>query len=72
MNDQNGGSPQSYQGRVRNERYDLNDNMKRLRAFLDHTPAAVVLSDAERDRMERQYAHMAGYLAVLDERIAAF
>jgi hypothetical protein len=60
-----------YQERVIAERTELQVRYTRLTAFFDSMLYAT-LPIAEKDRLQRQSAVMMAYLAILDERIAAF
>lgn len=62
---------QPHQQRVVEERQALNVKHVALIAF-GTTPLFQKIDAAERDRLTRQEAVMRQYLAILDERIAAF
>jgi hypothetical protein len=62
----------SYQVRVIAERDRLADDLEKLNAFIASPSFRDGVGQAERDRLVRQSTHMAFYLDVLDERIAAF
>lgn len=57
--------------RVVVEREQLVLKLDKLRAYVQ-TMAFMALSEAERSRLRNQERFMAGYAAMLDERIAAF
>jgi hypothetical protein len=60
-----------YRQRVRDEKAQLDDRMKKLGDFFT-TAQFARLDSAERDRMARQGLAMDAYSRVLQERIAAF
>lgn len=60
-----------HQERVIAEKTDLDDKLSKLLAFFQ-TPVFASLPEAERSRLRNQARFMDGYLAVLEERIAAF
>lgn len=60
-----------YQQRVVTERDELAEKFKKLTAFFN-TPTFAALPTPERDRLGVQVHYMGGYLAVLNDRIAAF
>lgn len=60
-----------FQQRVVQEKQELDDKLTSLTKFMDGT-IFEDLPAAEQDRMERQFAAMTDYSAVLGERIAAF
>lgn len=53
------------------EREALNLRFTKLTAFIWASDFTTRVSEAEQGRLLRQAQHMASYLAVLDERIAA-
>lgn len=63
---------QPHQQRVVDEKADLDDRRQKLQAFLLADPRAVAMDEAEKSRMERQYAAMSLYSDVLAERIDAW
>jgi hypothetical protein len=62
---------QPYQERVVAERDELHEKIEKLAIFLD-TPTYQNLPQPEQQRLLQQLVHMNDYLAVLDERTAAF
>lgn len=62
---------QPHELRVIAEREDLAARLERLQTCMA-TPAFTNLDAAEQFRQVRQHTHMTGYLAALDDRIAAF
>jgi len=60
-----------YQIRVVNERTDLCDKIKKLKAFVC-SQEFFKLSTEDRERLDRQLGLMVKYEAVLTERIEAF
>lgn len=60
-----------YQERVVKERDELSERTVKLQAFIGG-PSWEGVNAEERNRLERQLRAMTAYLAVLDERIAAF
>ena len=61
---------QPHQQRVVDEHRDLTEKLNKLRAFFD-TPIFLGLAEAEQSRLRNQARFMAGYAAVLEERIVA-
>lgn len=62
---------QPHQLRVIAEREYLAALLERLQAWMS-TPEFTGIDPAEQFRQVRQHTHMTGYLAALDDRIAAF
>ena len=62
---------QPHQQRVKDETQELSNRLSKLYAFFQG-PVFPTLSEAERSRLRNQARFMDGYLAVLDERVAAF
>jgi hypothetical protein len=63
-----------FQKRVIEEAQDLNDKIAKLRVFLAtcNRPGCPQVPADEVDRLQRQLDIMVSYVAVLEERIAAF
>ena len=59
------------QGRVVEEKRELDEKLKKLQEFFAN-PIYAELSDAEQERLKRQKRYMSGYSNVLGERIQAF
>ena len=62
---------QPYQRRVVVEAFDLQEKTDKLKTFLT-TPQFQSLDEAEQNRLRVQLTEMEGYLAMLDQRLAAF
>lgn len=60
-----------HQQRVVTEKDELSERLAKLLAFFQ-TDIFAGLSEAERSRLRNQARFMDGYVAVLEERIAAF
>lgn len=62
---------QPHQQRVKDEMQEISNRLSKLYAFFQG-PVFPTLSEAERSRLRNQARFMDGYLAVLEERVAAF
>ncbi len=62
----------TFQDRVRFERDELADKRAKLAAFIGDDSKLIGVTPDQLGLLIRQHEHMAGYLDVLDERIAAF
>lgn len=62
---------QPHQQRVVDEKFELDGRLEKLTIFMDGD-IFDGLPEEEQDRLERQFAAMTDYSAVLGERIAAF
>lgn len=62
---------EQWKQRVIAEKMELDTRLERLQTFVQ-TDAFRALSEAERSRLLNQERFMAGYAAVLEERIGAF
>ena len=63
---------QPHQQRVVQERLELKDRLDKLLAFIATNPQYTALDAQECKRMVRQSEVMKEYIAILDERVAAF
>ncbi len=63
---------QPHQERVVVERAELSEKTEKLWQFISGNQIFFTLPSDEQSRLGRQHTHMKAYLAVLDERIAAF
>lgn len=61
-----------HQQRVVDELQQLQNKLTALRNFIDRAPLYQRLDDAEKQRLRLQAGYMAGYAAVLGDRIEAF
>lgn len=61
----------AFQGRVVAEKNEVKERLANLLAFLQSQTFAG-LPEAERSRLRNQARFMDGYVAILEERIAAF